>query len=210
MDSSPDLIVSRPSVKKKFSLAWDIPQLLFVLSLILVILSGGAWGGIYYYAKLLGGETASLKDQIRVSEEELDPNLINQILSIFQKLDAGKSLLANHVFTSSVFDFLEKNTHPKVAYSSIGYASESHRIDLSAAAGSYAVLARQISVFESSPMVKQVTFGGLSLAQKGEAGNFVKFNLAITFKPELIKLSVGQAAVPEAEVVPPAPAAGNQ
>ena len=153
-------------------------------AILVFILTGGTWLGIYFYSGRLLSVNADLRSQIASLEEDLDPNLIRELVSISNNLASARGIIKNHLLTSNVFEFLEKNTHPKVAYGSISYSAASKKMDLSATAVSYLVLARQINVFESSPMVNKVSFGGLAITEEGN----VKFSLGIEFKPELIRV----------------------
>lgn len=157
---------------------------MFLAAILAFIATGGTWLGFYFYSGRLFSINADLRSQIASFEEDLDPNLIRELINISNNLASARAIIRNHLLTSNVFEFLEKNTHPKVAYGSISYSAGSLKMDLTAAAASYLVLARQISVFESSPVVNKVSFGGLSIAE----GGIVKFGLGIEFKPELIRV----------------------
>ena len=153
-------------------------------AILVFIATGATWLGVYLYSGRLLNINADLRSQIASLQEDLDPNLIRELVNISNGLASARTLIKNHLLTSNVFEFLEKNTHPKVAYGSISYSAGSRKMDLSATAASYLVLARQINVFESSPVVNKVSFGGLSIKEDRSVG----FSLGIEFKPELIRV----------------------
>jgi len=151
---------------------------------LIFIVTGAGWLGVFIYSGRLFDINDDLRSQIDSLEEDLDPNLVRELVNISNNIASARAIIRNHFLTSNVFEFLEKNTHPKVSYGSISYSAQSRKMDFSAIAANYLVLARQISVFESSPMVEKVSFGGLSI---DEGGN-VNFRLGIEFKQELIRI----------------------
>jgi len=177
-------VFARPQLRKRAPFVLRGQQVLFLAATLVFIATGGTWLGVYFYSGRLLNINADLRSQISSLEEDLDPNLIKELVNISNGLASARTLIKNHLLTSNVFEFLEKNTHPKVAYGSISYSAGSRKMDLSATAASYLVLARQINVFESSPVVNKVSFGGLSIKEDRSVG----FSLGIEFKPELIRV----------------------
>lgn len=177
-------VFGRTPIRKRAPIALKGQQIFFLFSILVFLATCGTWIGVYLYAGRVLNQNSDLRSQIASFQEDLDPNLLKELISISNKLASARALIQKHTITSSVFEFLEKNTHPKVSYSSIGYSSQARTMDFAATAANFAVLARQISVFESSQFVEKVTFGGLSLNEKGDVG----FKLGITFRPELIRI----------------------
>ena len=122
--------------------------------------------------------------QNRAKEENLRPELLNQITLLEGRLKGVTGLLANHVFTSNVFKVIEANSHPQVRFLNFNFAADSLKVDMSGEAASYSVLARQIGIFERESQVERVEFGGLSATSEGLVG----FKLSLIFKPTLLHL----------------------
>ncbi|OHA07199.1 MAG: hypothetical protein A2934_03350 [Candidatus Sungbacteria bacterium RIFCSPLOWO2_01_FULL_47_10] len=178
-------IFSQQMQKRRAPVSLRGQQFLFFISLVVLILVLLSWAAVYAYSGSLLGENVDLRTQISLMQEEMDPNLVRELLSLADKLASARVLLQDHIISSNVFEFLEKNTHPKVAYGSISYESSSRNIGLAATAASFSVLARQISIFEASPYVEDVDFGGLTIDPKTR---MVKFSLTIAVKPELTRI----------------------
>jgi len=154
---------------------------------------------------LLNQSRESVKAQFiaqnKIKEESLRPELLDQIISLEQRLKNARALLAGHPFVSNVFRVLEQDTHPQVRFSNFSFAKDGLKADLSGEAASYRVLARQIGIFEQDPQIQKVDFGGLSATSEGLVG----FKLTLVFRPSLLEIR------PEAALnngSPPSPPAG--
>ena len=157
---------------------------LFTSSIVAFILVVLAWGGLYLFKRTLETNAANWREQIAILEKELRPDLLNQLFALSNRLAAARDVLTSHTFSSNVFALLEKSTHPQVFYSSFQYAADGRLITLTAKAGSYRIVAEQITILESDPQVERVGFGGLTLDDKG----FVNFKLTVIFKPSLLQI----------------------
>lgn len=177
-------VFARPQLRKRAPFALRGQQVLFLASIAIFLVTLTSWLVLYLYSGRLYGVNVDLRSQIASLSEDLDPGLIKELVILSEQLSSARNIIKNHLLTSGVFEFLEKNTHPKVAYSSISYSSDSKTMYLAARAASYVVLARQISIFEASPVVSKVFFGGLKIEKDGGVG----FSLNIEFKPELIRV----------------------
>lgn len=165
----------------------------FNIALLILIFSLVASGGLWAYRRSLETSKAQWTTQIQNQESGADQaqgqggdlkKLLDELINTSHSLGIAKSLLANHVFTSNVFAFLQGATHPQVQFTAFTFSLDSRKIDLSGLAGSYRAVAEQISILESNPQVEQVNFGGLSLGDRG----LVNFKLAVIVKPSLLKL----------------------
>lgn len=121
--------------------------------------------------------------QVKTKEEELRPELLNQIFLLDTRLKTMRSLLSQHLFTSNVFAFMEANTYPQIRFLNFIFSADARKLDMTGEAVSYAALAEQIAALERNPNVDTVEFGGLSLGTK----NLVNFKIAIIFKPALLQ-----------------------
>jgi len=180
----PDELLSKRPALDRARIVTQGGEWLFTFSIVAFILIILAWGGLFLFKKTLVTNAANWREQIGILEKELRPDLLNQLFAISNRLSAAREVLTNHTFSSNVFALLEKNTHPQVFYSSFQYAADTRTITLTAKAGSYRIVADQITIFESDPQVERVSFGGLSLDDKGHVG----FKLSVIFKPSLLKI----------------------
>ena len=180
----PDDLFSKRPVIDRARIVTQGGEWLFTASIVAFILVILAWGGLFLFKRTLETNAANWREQIGILEKELRPDLLNQLLALSGRLAAAREVLTNHNFSSNVFVLLEKSTHPQVFYSSFQYANETRSIALTAKAGSYRIVADQITIFERDPQIERVSFGGLSLDDKGHVG----FRLTVVVKPSLLKI----------------------
>ena len=157
---------------------------LFYASLVVAVFVLLTWGGLLVYRQTLRKNIENWKIRVEQLESELRPDLINQLLALSRRLGSAREVLTNHSFSSRVFDLLEKDTHPQVDFSSFQFSAESRKVDLTARAANYRVVAEQVAFFEADPQIESVDFAGLHLDGRGA----IAFRLTIKFKPSLLRL----------------------
>jgi len=154
----------------------------FFASLILIILILMLWGGL----AILNASRAAVREQIanqnKQKEENLRPELLNQVAVLDNRLRNVRTLLDGHVFSSNIFKAVEQDTHPQVRFTNFAFTADSRKVDMSGEAATYSVLSRQIGILERDPQVDRVEFGGLSSTE----AKFVGFKLTVVFKPTLL------------------------
>ncbi len=180
----PDDLISKRSLPPRTQFITESSALLFNVAVIFFILFLAVWGGLYLFRRSLESSAANWRDQINSLENELRPDLLNQLIVLSTRLSAARDIISNHVFSSNTLVLLERDTHPQVAFSSFQYSADGRKIDLAAKAASYSVVADQVTMIEADPQVESVNFGGLRLDDKG----LVDFKLSIVFKSSLLRL----------------------
>ncbi len=180
----PDSLVKKDSSFEKNFLARG-GSFLFYIALLLFFASTGTYGGLLLLNRAQAQSREELVAQVKSKEEDLRPELLNQIFLLDSRLKNMRTLISNHNFISSVFNFLESNTHPKVRFSNFNFSADSRKLDMSGEALSYSVVAQQIAIFELNPQVEKAEFGGLSAG----GTNLINFKVAIIFKPTLLHFS---------------------
>ncbi|MBI3627129.1 MAG: hypothetical protein HY220_00020 [Candidatus Sungbacteria bacterium] len=177
-----DGFIDKPT-RSPIQVEGSLANLLFIISVVALFGVVLATAGLFLYKQYLIKNTADLKDQVAKLENDLRPDLINQLLSLDQKLSSLKGILANHISSSNVFGLLEQNTLPQVHFTAFSYLNDSKKISLKGETTSYATVAQQVRIFEAVPQVASVSFGGLATNDKGVT-NFV---MDIIFKPSLVQ-----------------------
>lgn len=157
-------------------------SILFYLSLLIFFAALAGYGGLALLNNAQEKAREELIAQVRTKEEELRPELLNQIFLLDARIKNMRALLSQHLFPSNVLSFLETHTHPQVQFLNLNFSGDARKLDMTGEAASYAVLAEQIAALEGDPNVSGVEFGGLSLGAK----NLVNFKIAIIFKPNLL------------------------
>ncbi|KKU52187.1 MAG: hypothetical protein A3H69_01445 [Candidatus Sungbacteria bacterium RIFCSPLOWO2_02_FULL_47_9] len=182
MDQQQELTHSIPRLRRSSDALNRGQALFFVFSMIIFLGVIASFGVLYFFSGRLEAQNADLKEQIASVENELDPELLKRLMVTSATLENGQKLLSNHVIASNVFEFLQQSTHPKVEYRSFTYSYIDKKVNLSTIADSFAVLARQIGVYESSDGLSSVAFSGLNT----DPDNNIAFNLSLLFKPSLV------------------------
>ena len=174
--------VSRQSDK---SLLATLAVFIFVLS---VLLSLGGFGYEWYLKKSLVEMSGSLKE----AEASLDPDTINEISNLDQRIISTKNIIDNHKIISPFFSYLEASTVSLVRFTEFRYESINSELSLSVRGESkgYSALALQSQIFNTSKYIKDVIFGDLSLNEKGD----VNFSFKAKLDPSIISYSSGEKA----------------
>lgn len=124
----------------------------------------------------------NLLRDVRIRQDELRPELVNQIFILESKLGNIQKLAGGHIFTSNILKFLEKNTLPNVRFLTFDFKSDTRRLEMAGDAANYATLTEQIILLERHPQIEKVEFGGLTLG----GNNLVNFRITLVFKPSLL------------------------
>ncbi len=158
------------------------------LSIALLIASGWAFGGVYYYKQLSVGRVDGLSESLKQAKASFEPSLISQLSSVANKIELSKGLIRGHKTLIPIFDFLEQSTLKSVRFSSFEYSSseDGEEISMKGSATSYASLALQIEEFQNSIGVKNVSVSGLSLGK----GGAINFNIKVVFESDFVKYKI--------------------
>ncbi|MBI2637949.1 MAG: hypothetical protein HYW88_03540 [Candidatus Sungbacteria bacterium] len=182
MDHQQELTQATPRIRRGSDALVRGQQLFLIFSFVMFFGVVGAFGIVYFYTGSIVAENSRLKEEIATAENELDPDLLKKLILISATLENGQKILSNHLISSNIFDFLQRLTHPKVAYQSFSYAYGEKKIELSTTADSFAVLARQIAAYEASEDLASVNFAGLTTDPDGN----LTFRLMLLFRPNLV------------------------
>ncbi|QQG45673.1 MAG: hypothetical protein HYW89_02010 [Candidatus Sungiibacteriota bacterium] len=178
-----DLLLKKESPEAKFRIERG-SSFLFYLVLALFFLGLAVYGGLLLLNRGQERAREELTAQVRLKEEDLRPELLNQIFILDKRLKNLRTLLARHIFPSNTLRLVEADTHPQVRFLNFNLSTDSRKLEMSGETTSYAVLARQIALFERDPQVERVEFGGLSFG----TNNLLGFKLTLIIKTSLLQL----------------------
>lgn len=156
--------------------------LLFYTGLLVLFVTAAGYGGILLLNANQEKTKTRLIEEIKLKEEGLRSELLNEIFLLDERLRKIATLLNRHVFTSNLFQLLETDVHPQVRFLSFNLLASSRKMDLSGEAANYTALSRQIGILERNPQIEKVEFGGLSFAPNSA----LNFRMNITFKPGIL------------------------
>lgn len=148
------------------------------LSLILFTLAFVLTGILFAYKGVLGRQLGQQKQLLSDLQVQFEPSLIAQLERVANSINNARTLLKSHVYATPILDFLEKNTMPEVAYSTMNYAGDKKSLLLNGDAPSYTDVSAQIKIFAAQPEVASASFSNTTLRDAGSVG----FNATINFR----------------------------
>ena len=141
-----------------------------------ILATGGVFGYVAYMNRVRNQEIAIVQER----EENLKTKgSLNEVTAFSQSFAAAQNLLQSHTFPTNFFRFLSATTHTSVQFKSLTFNGAAGKADLSGVARSYRTVAEQVTLFEASPHVGAVTFGGLALEPSG----LVSFTITLMLEP---------------------------
>ena len=163
------------------------PKNLFLLiATLLVVISGLAAGGLYFYKVSLLKIQESRSNSLSIIRNNFEEQTIIELRSFSERMKAAKSILEEHVVLSPLFSLLSEITIPQVQYNSFSHESADKvlTVKLDGVALDYRSIALQADMFNDprSKFFKNVLFSNL---KKDLDGN-VKFNLEFDVEPSLL------------------------
>ena len=168
---------------------------LFVGSIVLAL-------GVYLYKGALVRDIANKKVSLARARDAFEPASIVKLQRLSRRLDLSRTVLANHLAPSQLFDSLESSTLQNVRFSSmdlaINQAKNTGLLTMKGQARSYGAVARQSDVFAKVASIKNPVFSELNLDQKGN----VVFTFTASVDPNALRYqSLLNSRVPEATPV---------
>lgn len=144
---------------------WSLILSLLILALVILI-----WLGLFFYKNSLDKNISHLKQQIESLKSKENKEMEVKIIDLEKNLKIVKSLLAQHIYSSSVFNWLGKLTLAQVQWKSFDLKTKTGQVSLKGKAAAYNILAKQILIFEEERQVKSVKSSGIALDQLGGIG----------------------------------------
>ena len=158
--------------------AWD--ALLFsggVLFLVVLIYVGLKYGSEPYW----NNQIAQTRDAVASTTGSVSMTDQAQIISFYSQTANLKSALANHQFTSKLFQWIENNTEANVYYQNF-QLTPGGKVSLRGVAKTEADVNQQMAIFENAPEVTNVALSSVGVAPIG--GGFT-FNVSLTMNPSV-------------------------
>lgn len=167
-------IIPKPKVKKA-----PLINVLLYLCLILLIVFVISYFILDNYQKKLDKELSDLEKALERTPEE--QNLEEELLGYQKKIRNFGALLNYHQAPRSLFNFLEKITHPKVWFSKFSLDLETSTVNISGQTDSFETLGQQIIILRKEELIEGLNLAGISISREGEIG----FDLQLTFDPQI-------------------------
>jgi hypothetical protein len=130
------------------------------------------------YQKTLEDLEATLSRQ--VSEQT---SLKDEILTEQKKIKDFSVLINKHLKTSNVFNFLEKQCHPKVWFSEFVLDAKEEKVLLSGEAQDFESLGQQMLILRDDKLIKGANLQSVSMKKEGK----IIFDLSLSFNSSIFK-----------------------
>ncbi len=173
-------IIPRPPQKMP---QWQIILFYFSLALLMAVVIA------YFVLNYFHGKSAAaledLEERILAVGTAEDKKIETEVFASQEKIKDFSELLAAHPRTSQFFEFLEKNTHPKVWFTDLDLSPELPQAKIGGQARNFGTLAQQIYIFREEDLIKGIKLTDISLGEGGEA----KFLLNLSLSPEIFSTS---------------------
>jgi len=125
-------------------------------------------------------ELESFLVQIRTPENIA---LESEIRDYERKIKDFTPLLKEHLETSNIFNFLQKDCHPKVWFQQFSLDSRQNKVNVSGKTQNFETLGQQILIFKDDKFVEDVKLEKVSLGKEGK----IDFSLSISLNPQIFK-----------------------
>jgi Tfp pilus assembly protein PilN len=160
---------------------------LMFLALLFFVVAGLVYGGMYFYRQNAEKTLDGLTIELAQLEEDLDSNNINEIARVDRGLATARSLLAQHVYTSKLFNLLEEYTLTRVYYTDFSYEfSAGGSVTVKGVADTFTALHQQLERLRGIPLITSVQLKDIQLTDEGT----VVFTLDIVINENVFRFHV--------------------
>jgi hypothetical protein len=157
-----------------------------LISLVLFLASIASVAGAYFYRLSIKKNIETYKTSLIRARNAFEPALITELQILDKRLNAGTTLLTNHIVVSPVFELLQDITLPTVRYSDFSYEIDPRsnfvNIKLKGEAMSYNFIALQADLFNKNKFIRNPIFSDFVLDQSGN----IDFNLSFFVDKSLV------------------------
>ncbi|MEN9413145.1 MAG: hypothetical protein RLZZ342_232 [Candidatus Parcubacteria bacterium] len=150
--------------------ATGLPELVLLISVVLLVASGALAAGVFFYAQYLQTASSSKVQQLERAKAAFEPALIEQLMRLNDRMHAADSILAVHAAPSTFFDALSAATLSTVSFSTLDLQTidnRSYSIKMAGVAQSVNSIALQAELFSKNGVVKDPIFSAIDREQDG-------------------------------------------
>ena len=136
----------------------------------LLILAIVGAGGVYFFQIYTASQITAKQNSLAQARSAFEPSTIQQLARLDTRIETAKTLLANHVAVSNLFDELEQLTLSSVRYTNFNYSAVSPGhvvLTMSGEAASYNAVALQSDEFAKSSIITDPIFSNVNVNQNG-------------------------------------------
>jgi methylaspartate ammonia-lyase len=158
-------------------------NILLYFSLFLLVSSISSYFILAHLQKESEANLANLEKTLTEGRTLQNIALEEEVFDYQKKISAFSQLISQHLLTSNLFDFLERNCHPEVLFQKFNLDSRTRRLTLSGQTDDFSSLGQQLLILKSQDEIEEVNLAKISLGGKGE----VEFTLNLSLIPEIFQ-----------------------
>lgn len=142
-----------------------------------------AEGGIFFIERQLVNQKDSLERKIVEARRTVDPNSIERLKRLDNRISAIKDLLRNHIVITPIFQALQESTIRSVQFKKFSYSFDPGRggfvaVEMHGTAKNYETIALQSDAFGESDIIRDAVFSNLIVDEKKALISFrLRFNV---------------------------------
>ena len=111
--------------------------------------------------------------------------LEQELINYEKKIQNFSTLINQYLFSSKTFEFIEKNTHPEVWFSSLSLDPKAGSVSLSGDTESFVTLHKQVQILKASPSVETLNLAKIAIGKEGR----IAFDISLILDPGLFKFN---------------------
>ncbi len=135
--------------------------------------------------KKINEELDQVQKKIDQISNEERRGLKIQAIQYKDKIDIAPSLLEAHLISSSAFDVIKKNVHPKIVFNSFSLITKEKKAVLSGFAEDMISLAQQMRIFEGDEIsIEKIKLANAELTEGAKIG----FKIDVFFTDEIFSI----------------------
>ena len=187
----------RPSEKK------SPIALVNIATAALLVVAIAAAGGLFLYERFTIESIAKKQGDLDRSRGAFEPATIKELSRLDARIEAGKTVIAEHVALSRLFDDLEVRTFSSVRFADFSYTIPSPGrilLSMSGKALSFNAVALQAAEFSKSSVLTDPIFSNVNINSTGS----IDFNFIATVNAERLRY-LGAALAPAPALEEPTP-----
>lgn len=164
-----------------------LADLLVLISIVFLVASLALAVGVFLYLQYLDTSRASKLDQLEIARNQFEPNLIQTLTQLDDRMQVASVILKEHIAPSIFFQLLGRLTLQTVAFSNLtfqGGDSQNMTIAMDGVARSVNSIALQADNLSKSGVITNPLFSNIDRRIDG-----VHFNLTATINPTSLNYS---------------------
>lgn len=154
-------------------------RLLYVSSTLLVLVLTITIG-LKIYTNSLQTKLVSLNNDLQAIESQRNSKIESQILTFNKQLSLVSGFLKNHILWSKGLGRIENKLQSQVQFESLSGSTDETKLDFTALAANYTVIARQLASLTSEDSINDVTLTNVKTMTSGR----LEFSISIRFNKD--------------------------